>query len=106
MRHQATGSISISTDAFAEAVAERLAPLLQPAPVLLTPERVEAVLTTATGSIEALRTNPFSDRQIAAQLERALFAAGYTLAEIPDLTDDQDLTEKQEGFWGRHHPNS
>jgi hypothetical protein len=103
MRHQATGSLTISTDGIAEAVVEALRPLLAdfkaPAPALLTPELAVSVLTTAVGSLEAMRTNPFTDHQIATQLAHAIAAAGYTLAPLPAPEPDPEQTSRF-GFFG------
>lgn len=86
MKHQATGSLTISTDAIAEAVVEALRPLLadrsDPAPTeTLSTEQALDVMTGAVGTLNV--TSPASDRQLAQHLLNALRAAGYTLTRAP-----------------------
>lgn len=108
MKHRVTGSIDLNTEGIAEAVYDRLAPVLKalsaPAPASpLEPEQSRVVLAGIVGFMPEYRTNPYSDREIATALVNALLAAGYTLAPIPGVPDETDgPAEKYHGFWGEH----
>lgn len=104
MKHRVTGSIDLNTEGIAEAVYDRLAPLLQPRPagLLLDSEQLVDILTEMISAVEALRASPYSDRTLAAALAGALLAAGYTLMPIPPAAESVPAIMRKPGFWGRH----
>jgi len=101
MKRQATGSISISTDAIAEAVAEHLQPIIErlsatPAP--LSTDEIRHALADVIGSLAAFRGMPESDYQLAVQITMALQAAGYTLISTTTPASEVETEPAQTWF--------
>lgn len=86
MRHQVTGSLSISTDGIAAAVVEALLPHLADRNTPIIPfdaEQTRHALSNAFGQMSATRNVPESDYQLASELTAILHRLGYVLSEAP-----------------------